>query len=196
MWIDSPSLVHQDVSYTMLKQFGIDFAIGKNNKAGLLKKNSSSSNLINTGVPNTEIKTEMATEDSNPGKLKSEQTQVKNLGFRQSDVFLKPFEAGICIEENLTERHRLIFNKFPARKNHVLVITKEPERQQGKMTLEDFKAALIALKTLDEAFMYYNSGEVAGASQDHKHMQVIPVQSLPNSKIPIHDRVMDALQRA
>ena len=27
-------------------------------------------------------------------------------------------------------------------------------------------------------------------------MQVIPVQSLPNGKIPIHDRVIDSLQRA
>lgn len=48
-------------------------------------------------------------------------------GFRQSDIFLKPFESGICIEENLTKKHRLIFNKYPARKHHVLVITKEPE---------------------------------------------------------------------
>ena len=67
--------------------------------------------------------------EKNPGKLKSQQAQVRNLGFRQSDVFLKPFESGICVEENLTTHHRLIFNKFPARKHHVLVITKEPERQ-------------------------------------------------------------------
>ena len=57
----------------------------------------------------------------------------------------------------------------------------------------DFMAALVALKTLDEAFMYYNSGPVAGASQQHKHMHVIPVKSLTNNKIPIHDRVIDAL---
>lgn len=76
------------------------------------------------------------------------------------------------------------------------MITKEPERQQAKLNMDDFKAVLLALKTLDEAFVYYNSGGEAGASQDHKHMQVIPVQSLPNSKIPIHDRVMDALQRS
>ena len=100
----------------------------------------------------------------NPGKLKSQQSQVNHLGFRQSDVFLKPFEAGICIEENLTSKHRLIFNKFPARKNHILVITKEPERQSMRLKTDDFRAALIALKTLDEAFMYYNAGEVAGAS--------------------------------
>ena len=136
---------------------------------------------------------EIDKKDKNPGKLKSQQNQVKNLGYRQSDVFLKPFESGICIEENLTTQHRLIFNKFPAFKHHVLVITKEPERQQSRLTTSDFKAALLALKTLDEAFLYYNAGSAAGASQDHKHMQVIPIQSLPNAKIPIHDRVIDAL---
>ena len=121
---------------------------------------------------------------------------MTSLGFRQSDVFLKPFEAGICIAESLTTRHRLIFNKFPARKHHVLVITKEPEKQQSRLNRADFEAVLLAMKTLDEAFMYYNAGEIAGASQEHKHMQVIPVSSLQNGKIPIHDRVMDALQRA
>ena len=64
----------------------------------------------------------------------------------------------------MTTHHRLIFNKFPARKHHVLVITKEPERQQTRLNTSDFKAALIALKTLDEAFMYYNAGAAAGAS--------------------------------
>ena len=121
---------------------------------------------------------------------------MTSMGFRQSDVFLKPFEAGICIEESLTHRHRLIFNKFPVRKHHLLVITKEPERQSSKLNRRDFEAALIAMKTLDEAFLYYNAGEIAGASQEHKHMQVIPVASLSNGKIPIQDRVMDALQRA
>lgn len=91
-------------------------------------------------------------------------------GFRQSDVFLKPFEPGICIEENLTQKHRLIFNKYPARQNHVLVITKEPDPQTERLTKEDFKAALLTLKVCDEAFMYFNCGALAGASQSHKHM--------------------------
>ena len=73
------------------------------------------------------------------------------------------------------------------------MITKEPEKQSSKLNTSDFKASLLALKSLDEAFLYYNAGEIAGASQDHKHMQVIPVVSLPNGKIPIHDRVVDAL---
>ena len=107
------------------------------------------------------------------------------MGFRQSDVFLKPFEAGICIEENLTSTHRLIFNKFPACKYHVLVITKEPESLTNKLNRKDFEAALLGLKSLDQAFFYFNSCEVAGASLNHKHMQILPVSSLPNGRIPI-----------
>ena len=57
-------------------------------------------------------------------------------------------------------------------------------------------ATLVAMKSLEDAFMCYNSGPVAGSSQEHKHMHIIPVRSLINQKIPIHDRVMDALQRA
>lgn len=64
--------------------------------------------------------------------------QPSGNAFRQSDVFLKPFEAGICIEENLTKKHRLIFNKFPARQHHVLVITKEAESQSDKLNRDDF----------------------------------------------------------
>jgi len=67
-----------------------------------------------------------------------EQPEPSTQGFRQSDVFLKPFEAGICIEENLTKNHRLIFNKFPARQHHVLVITKEAESQSDKLNKGDF----------------------------------------------------------
>ena len=87
---------------------------------------------------------------------KSQQKEVKHKGFRQSDIFLKPFENGICIEENLTTNHRLLFNKFPARRHHVLVVTKEPESQANRLNTKDFMAALVALKTLDEAFMCYN----------------------------------------
>jgi len=43
-------------------------------------------------------------------------------------VFLEPFETGICIDDSLTKTHRLIFNKFPSRDYHVLIITKEKEK--------------------------------------------------------------------
>ena len=95
---------------------------------------------------------------------KNDQKEVKVKGWRQSDIYLKPFETGICIEENLTANHRLLFNKHPARKHHVLVITKEPEQQGSRLNTKDFMAALVAMKSLDDAFMCYNSGTIAGSS--------------------------------
>lgn len=75
MWQQSPSIVHQEVSYTMHKQFGIDFAIGKNMKAEV-KKVSSSGNLGSPEPTNQslieESKQQTVTADTNSGKLKSQ----------------------------------------------------------------------------------------------------------------------------
>jgi ATP adenylyltransferase/5',5'''-P-1,P-4-tetraphosphate phosphorylase II len=59
-------------------------------------------------------------------------------------VLLKPFEDGICIEEDLTLKHRLLFSKFPDGKKHLLIATKEPEKQSDMLNVRDFEAILIA----------------------------------------------------
>lgn len=56
-------------------------------------------------------------------------------------------------------------NKYPVRKNHVLIITKLKEKQTDLINQNDFEAILITMKTLDEGFMFFNSGKKAGASQ-------------------------------
>ena len=43
MWKNNPSIVHQDVSYTVLKQFSIQFAIGRKNIPEDKKQQSGSS---------------------------------------------------------------------------------------------------------------------------------------------------------
>lgn len=65
--------MHQEVSYTMHKQFGIDFAIGKNKKAEA-KKVTSARNMGSPDATNQslmeESKQQIVTDD-NSGKLKS-----------------------------------------------------------------------------------------------------------------------------
>ena len=98
---------------------------------------------------------------------------------KKTDVFLKPFEPGICVEDNLTAKHSLLFNKFPVRKNHLLIITKAKKQQTDLLNKEDFEAVCITMRAMDESFAFYNAGEIAGASQNHKHIQVIPLDSIP-----------------
>jgi len=57
MWQTSPSIVHQEVSYSTFKQFGIDFAIGKNKKAE--SKEAATGEAARAQTAN------------NPGKMKS-----------------------------------------------------------------------------------------------------------------------------
>ena len=114
-------------------------------------------------------------------------------------MLLKPFEDGICINENLTRKHRLLFAKYPKGKHHVLIATKEPNRQNETLTLdlEDFKAVLTAMKSLgNESLMYFNGGQNPYAKLHHKHMNVLPVESLIGGKIPINERVMDSMKSA
>ena len=75
----------------------------------------------------------------------------------------------------MTEKHTLLLNKFPAKSNHVLIITKKKEKQTDLLNQKDFEAICITMKALDDSFAFFNSGVNAGASQHHKHVQVLPV---------------------
>ncbi len=107
-----------------------------------------------------------------------------NPEFKQSNVFLPPFEQGICIDDDFTKHHRLLYNKFPARIGHLLITTKEFREQKAPVTQQDFEAMLKVL-SLYKGFVFFNSGPVAGASQKHKHYQYIKTASLPHSVIPV-----------
>ncbi|CDW83302.1 atp adenylyltransferase [Stylonychia lemnae] len=138
--------------------------------------------------------TDSSGQGNHTSQIASEKLSNSSTYFRKSDVFLEPFESGICIDDSLTKTHRLIFNKFPSRPYHVLVITKEKEKQGDVINIRDFEASLIPMKAL-EGIVFYNSGIKAGASQSHKHLQVLPIKSLPNKKIPIHQRVLEEIKR-
>jgi len=85
---------------------------------------------------------------------------------------------------HLSPTHNLIFNKYWVSPYHVLIITKEFVVQNTPLTFEDFVETLKVMKAL-KGFAFFNSGPKAGASQTHKHIQAIPYNSYPNSKIPI-----------
>jgi len=101
----------------------------------------------------------------------------------KDDPFTAPFEPGMFISE-LTETHSLVFNKFSVCCSHVIVITKEFEKQTDPVSFADFEASLMAMRSLD-AFMFYNSGFQSGASILHKHLQVIPYASLQSGLLPV-----------
>tara|TARA_Y100001968_G_C19424768_1_gene753714 strand:+ start:341 stop:1174 length:834 start_codon:yes stop_codon:yes gene_type:complete len=83
-----------------------------------------------------------------------------------------PWDKNLEIAE-INDKHMLILNKYPVQFGHMLLITKQWVPQTNWLDESDFKA----IKTVDQdtqGLWFYNSGREAGASQEHRHIQLLP----------------------
>ena len=103
--------------------------------------------------------------------------------------FLAP-DPELVVRERLTATHRAMLNKFSVLREHLLVVTREFREQRELLDESDFEA-LAACMADAEVLAFYNGGPEAGASQPHKHLQVVTLPLSPRHLVP-----MDVLLRA
>ncbi|MCC5610336.1 phosphorylase [Nostoc sp. CHAB 5834] len=84
-----------------------------------------------------------------------------------------PYEEDLFVAD-ISDTHVCILNKFNVVDYHLLIITRAFEEQESLLTLEDFTAMWACLADFD-GLAFYNSGKIAGASQRHKHLQLVPL---------------------
>jgi ATP adenylyltransferase len=84
-----------------------------------------------------------------------------------------PYDAGLFVAD-VSDTHVCLLNKFPVVPRHALVVTRAFEDQEAWLGPADFEA-LAACLAEGPAFGFYNAGPAAGASQRHKHFQLVPV---------------------
>lgn len=99
-----------------------------------------------------------------------------------NDPFL-PYDPNLFVAE-ISPTHVALLNKFNVIDHHLLIVTRSFEPQETLLTREDCAALLICLAEID-GLGFYNAGPAAGASQRHKHLQLIPLSALPESWLPI-----------
>ncbi|WP_028972910.1 hypothetical protein [Spirochaeta cellobiosiphila] len=75
---------------------------------------------------------------------------------------------------SLNEEYNIILNKYNVCENHILLVTKEFEYQNTPLEWKDFEAAWLSLQG-SKALVFYNSSSIAGASQQHRHLQWLPL---------------------
>ncbi len=71
-------------------------------------------------------------------------------------------------------RHLSVLNKFNVLDHHLLIVTRGFEPQETLLTRDDFEALARCMSEVD-GLGFYNGGTVAGASQAHKHLQLVPL---------------------
>ncbi|MCE2904496.1 MAG: phosphorylase [Anabaena sp. CoA2_C59] len=102
---------------------------------------------------------------------KEKQEQQTSRTGKEFNPFL-PYEKDLFVAD-ISDTHVCILNKFNVVDFHLLIITRSFEEQESLLTLEDFTAMWTCLGEF-EGLVFYNGGKLAGASQRHKHLQIVP----------------------
>jgi sulfate adenylyltransferase (ADP) / ATP adenylyltransferase len=103
-----------------------------------------------------------------------------------------PYEEDLFVAD-ISKTHLCLLNKYNVANYHLLIITRDFEEQETLLTLQDFEA-LWACMAEFEGLAFYNAGKTAGASQRHKHLQLVPLPLAPEgSPIPIEPLLTTAL---
>jgi len=90
-----------------------------------------------------------------------------------------PYEQNLKVCD-VSSTHVCLLNKYNVVPNHTLVVTKEYKSQTDFLTKDDFHATWKCLLAYDHSggsgLAFYNGGgKASGASQRHKHLQIIPL---------------------
>jgi len=83
----------------------------------------------------------------------------------------KPWENILEIG-SIGNDHQLILNKYPVQLGHILLITNGWKEQNGWIDIQDWEAIKEVNKDTT-GLWFFNSGPLAGASQPHRHIQLL-----------------------
>jgi ATP adenylyltransferase len=88
--------------------------------------------------------------------------------------------------------HVCRLNRYPVVEDHTLIVTRQFEDQQAPLNAGDFHALWTCMNEY-EAMAFYNGGPAAGASQSHKHLQMVPLPLAPaGPRIPLEPLIAQA----
>ncbi|KVD55504.1 phosphorylase [Burkholderia ubonensis] len=97
------------------------------------------------------------------------------------DPFL-PYDPDLFVAD-VTDTHLALLNKFNVIDHHLLVVTRRFEPQEALLNAADFTALFICMAEF-HGLGFYNGGAAAGASQPHKHLQIVPLPFAQGEPMP------------
>ncbi|GGC01923.1 ATP adenylyltransferase [Marinobacterium zhoushanense] len=112
--------------------------------------------------------------------------RLERAGSHNTNPFL-PYEEALYVGD-VGDYHRCLLNKFNVVKQHLLIVTREFEAQSDLINRRDF-AALAEVMAQLPGLAFYNGGETAGASQPHKHLQLVPLPMQPFAETPFSQQL-------
>jgi ATP adenylyltransferase len=119
------------------------------------------------------------------------QEEKKTTSKKEFNPFL-PYDEDLFVTD-ISETHLCLLNKYNVLDHHLLIVTRTFEEQENLLNLQDFEAMWACLTEFD-SLAFYNGGKAAGASQRHKHLQLVPLPITPKgAKLPIEPAINSAV---
>lgn len=109
-------------------------------------------------------------------RARKKQMDEAMLSGKMINPFL-PYDENLFVSD-ISETHVALLNKFNVMEHHLLIVTRYFEEQEMLLTLQDFEALWYCMSEYN-SLGFYNGGETAGASQSHKHLQMVPLPLAP-----------------
>lgn len=111
------------------------------------------------------------------------QAKAQAAAGKSANPFL-PYDETLFVGD-LIPTHLCLLNKYNVVDHHVLIVTRAFEEQDSWLTTADFDALVVAMAEID-GLAFYNGGTLAGSSQRHKHLQLVPLPMAPDaSPLPL-----------
>ena len=101
-----------------------------------------------------------------------------------------PWDRALQVQR-LETGHVVILNKYPVQEAHLLLITQQWQPQAGWLQTADW-AAVAGISRDTGGLWFFNSHADAGASQPHRHLQLLPRQDGEPS-CPLAEAFLDQL---
>lgn len=100
------------------------------------------------------------------------------------DPFAPPYVPNLYLGELRDEledaEYVILLNKYSVVPNHFLLVTKDYQSQTSPLRpgdlVQTYKLLIAAQRMGRSFFAFYNCGNLSGASQPHKHVQLIPLE--------------------
>lgn len=87
--------------------------------------------------------------------------------------------------DDVSPTHRVLLNKYHVIETHLLVVTRTYVDQAVLLDPADFDALARCFPDHAPAMAFYNAGKSAGASQPHRHLQLVTLPMAPWADIPM-----------
>lgn len=110
---------------------------------------------------------------------------------KKRDPFDNPTTLLIADIPSINPSHLLVLNKFPIIAEHFIIATKTNKQQTHVLEQDDLEATYACLRAWQDGephgkqkrlFAFFNSGQHSGASQPHRHLQFLPVESMDDGE--------------